>query len=628
MKKDRASVKCSPWKRSLSVMLAGVLCVSMVPAAAFASDADEGHVAQIASIDSNNAQPQTSSIAIEENDAGIAAQATTAVMDVLVVSGVKNYTDAYEVLRLVNAERAKEGLKPLVMDKDLLEAAMTRAVEQMYCFDHTRPDGSSWSTVSSKAFAENIAMGQTTPESVVQTWMDSAGHRANIMNASYTTLGVGAINVKGSSSLWWVQLFGVDQNPTAAAQPANQSFTKRCAVATDRLVNANFQFRSAYYTVQAGKNVQAEARIINSGWGNMVCPLDPSTFTWSMGDTSIASVNAQGVITGKKAGKTKVWAAIPNTPVKFSVDVTVTAPPQSNNGSSTNKPGSSATTKPSTPTKVTGSWKQSSGRWWYSYSNGTYAKGWKQISGTWYYFNASGWMLTGWQKIGGSWYYLKSSGAMATGWQKVSGSWYYLHSSGAMATGWIQVGGSWYYLNSSGSMLTGWQKIGGSWYYLKSSGAMATGWIQLGGSWYYLKSSGAMATGWLKVGGTWYYLRSSGAMATGWLQLSGKWYYLYSSGAMAHNRWVGNYYFDGSGVMVTSRWVGSYYVGSDGKWIPNYGSSSSIGGGQTDQSIVYWTPSGSVYHTTDKCPALSRSKTIKSGTIAQSGKSRACKDCS
>ncbi|WP_420840396.1 CAP domain-containing protein [Adlercreutzia agrestimuris] len=589
MKKDRTDSLCSFWKRSLSVVLAGVLCVSMVPASAFASDTEEGCVAQVASIDNSKVEPQASSVVIDESNAGIAVQATTAVMNALVVSGVKNYTDAYEVLKLVNIERAKEGLKPLVMDKTLLEAAMTRAVEQMYCFDHTRPDGSSWSTVTDKAAAENIAMGQPTPASVMQSWMNSAGHRASIMNPNYTTLGVGAISLEGSSTLWWVQLFGTEKNPTAAAQPANQSFTKRCAVATDKLVNANFQFRSAYYTVEVGKKVQAEARFINSGWDRMVCELDPATFTWSMSDPAIASVNAQGIITGKKAGKTKVWAAIPNTPVKFSLDVTVTAPPQSgNNGSSTNKPGSSASTKPSTPAKVTGSWKQSSGRWWYSYSNGTYAKGWKQISGTWYYFNTSGWMLTGWQKLGGSWYYLKSSGAMATGWQKVGSSWYYLRSSGAMATGWIQVGGTWYYLNSSGSMLTGWQKIGGAWYYL----------------------------------------RSSGAMATGWLQLSGKWYYLYSSGAMAFNRWVGNYYFDGSGVMVTSRWVGNYYVGPDGRWIPNYGSSASNSGSQTDQSIVYWTPNGSVYHNSKGCPALSRSKVIQSGTIAQSGKSRACKDCS
>ena len=70
-----------------------------------------------------------------------------------------------------------------------------------------------------------------------------------------------------------------------------------------------------------------------------------------------------------------------------------------------------------------GTWRQSSGKWWYAYSGGSYATGWQQINGTWYYFDGSGWMKTGWQKVGGAWYYLKSSGAMATGWAKVGGTW-------------------------------------------------------------------------------------------------------------------------------------------------------------------------------------------------------------
>lgn len=235
----------------------------------------------------------------------------------------------------------------------------------------------------------------------------------------------------------------------------------------------------------------------------------------------------------------------------------VTAP---KGGTTTNKP--SATTKPSTTTKpsqtqtptqsqkVNGTWKKSGNRWWYAYSNGSYARGWKQIDNKWYCFDASGWMLTGWAKIGGSWYYLNSSGAMVTGWLKINSTWYYLNSSGAMLTGWAQVGGKWYYLNSSGVMATGWTKVSGSWYYLNSSGVMCTGWQKIGSSWYFLKSSGAMATGWAQVGG--------------------KWYYLNSSGVMQSSKWIsGTYWVGSNGVMATNTWVdgGRYYVGGNGAWI-------------------------------------------------------------
>ena len=122
----------------------------------------------------------------------------------------------------------------------------------------------------------------------------------------------------------------------------------------------------------------------------------------------------------------------------------------------------------------TGSWIQSSGRWWYRHNNGSYtSNGWELINGKWYHFDRSGWMQTGWVQSSGSWYYLNNSGAMQTGWAKVGNSWYYLNGSGAMQTGWVKSSGSWYYLNSSGSMQTGWFTVSGKWYYAYSSGALA-----------------------------------------------------------------------------------------------------------------------------------------------------------
>ncbi len=117
-----------------------------------------------------------------------------------------------EVINLVNAERAKEGLPSLTMDKKVQAAAQVRAMECEQLFSHTRPNGTSFVTalqeqnVSYRRAGENIAWGQRTPEQVVTGWMNSAGHRANIMNPHFTTIGVGYYqNTAGTN--YWSQLF-------------------------------------------------------------------------------------------------------------------------------------------------------------------------------------------------------------------------------------------------------------------------------------------------------------------------------------------------------------------------------------------------------------------------------------
>lgn len=117
-----------------------------------------------------------------------------------------------QVVTLVNIERAKEGLSPLTVDARVQAAAMVRAKECERLFSHTRPDGSSFATalkeqnVSYRSAGENIAWGQQTPKEVVTAWMNSSGHRANIMNPNFTTIGAGYYeNARGTD--YWCQLF-------------------------------------------------------------------------------------------------------------------------------------------------------------------------------------------------------------------------------------------------------------------------------------------------------------------------------------------------------------------------------------------------------------------------------------
>ena len=116
------------------------------------------------------------------------------------------------VVDLVNVERTKEGLSPLTVNKKVQAAAQVRAKECEQYFSHTRPNGSSFATalreqgVTYRNTGENIAWGQRTPEEVVTAWMNSAGHRKNIMNPNFTTIGVGYYeNARGTD--YWCQLF-------------------------------------------------------------------------------------------------------------------------------------------------------------------------------------------------------------------------------------------------------------------------------------------------------------------------------------------------------------------------------------------------------------------------------------
>lgn len=119
-----------------------------------------------------------------------------------------------KVVELVNAERSKNGLKPLTMNTELSKVATVKSQDMAKnnYFDHNSPTyGSPFDMmkkfgISYKTAGENIAMGQTSPEQVMQGWMNSPGHRANILKASFTQIGVGVAK-NSSGRLYWTQQF-------------------------------------------------------------------------------------------------------------------------------------------------------------------------------------------------------------------------------------------------------------------------------------------------------------------------------------------------------------------------------------------------------------------------------------
>lgn len=124
-------------------------------------------------------------------------------------SGVLNYES--EVVRLVNEIRVKNGLKELKENWELSRVARYKSqdMKDNNYFSHTSPVyGSPFNMIknfgiSYKSAGENIAKGQSTPQAVVNAWMNSSGHRANILNASFTEIGVGYVE----NGRYWTQMF-------------------------------------------------------------------------------------------------------------------------------------------------------------------------------------------------------------------------------------------------------------------------------------------------------------------------------------------------------------------------------------------------------------------------------------
>nr|WP_238457309.1 CAP domain-containing protein [Litchfieldia salsa] len=114
-----------------------------------------------------------------------------------------------QVVQLVNQERAKAGLKPLTHRADLKNVAHKKAQDMINSnyFSHTSPNyGSPFQMlktfgISYQSAGENIAKGQKTPKEVMNAWMNSPGHRANILKPEYDSIGVGFYHSA------WVQMF-------------------------------------------------------------------------------------------------------------------------------------------------------------------------------------------------------------------------------------------------------------------------------------------------------------------------------------------------------------------------------------------------------------------------------------
>lgn len=150
----------------------------------------------------------------ELNPAGGAQQTPSYITGPVAVAATAAESEyAYQVLAIMNQIRAENGLSALTTTQELMNTAQMRAEEITVSFSHDRPDGSSCFTafsqngVSYRAAGENIAAGQNNPQYVMDCWMNSAGHRANILNPAFNHVGIGCNYSNDYYGIYWAENF-------------------------------------------------------------------------------------------------------------------------------------------------------------------------------------------------------------------------------------------------------------------------------------------------------------------------------------------------------------------------------------------------------------------------------------
>ena len=232
-------------------------------------------------------------------------------MEKLPVKVKYDYSAAFDVVKRVNSERSKRGLKALTMDKRMISGSMLRAAELAIAFSHTRPSGRDFNTVcydSKQGYimmGENIAAGQTSSKSAMTSWMNSQGHKENNLTSGYTGIGVGAVVVNGVH--YWVQNFSTTTVQKASASSyKNKSANVNVEVTKEQAGNL-FYINPLYsFNVKKGASRNISYSISN---GFVDVPLVASGMKYTVYTPSVCKVSSSGKVTGLKAGKTKIKVA-------------------------------------------------------------------------------------------------------------------------------------------------------------------------------------------------------------------------------------------------------------------------------------------------------------------------------
>lgn len=238
------------------------------------------------------------------------------------VSSQEYYSEAFEVLELVNEEREKEGLSALTMDRDLLEAAMLRGSELGLCFGHIRPINEDCFTACDKMYGENIAAGQGSAAAVMDSWMNSEGHRGNILKEDYQSIGIGAVIINDVP--YWVQCFGFDEADSVSEGAYTDSAAFRDIQFAPDFEELDYGISIDRTTLDVGETASVQF-YFNNGFSTTT--IEPEYLGYQTSDNLVCTVS-DGEIKAVGSGSADITVSLPKSPdVAFSNTITVNGKP-------------------------------------------------------------------------------------------------------------------------------------------------------------------------------------------------------------------------------------------------------------------------------------------------------------
>ena len=237
------------------------------------------------------------------------------VLTTIKIDGYFDYQKANEVLTIVNKERANNGLSALKMDRSLLETAMQRAAESSIYWDHIRPDGSYCFTANSKMTRENIAYGAWTAEQVMNMWMNSSGHKANILSSDSKSIGIGCFNYNGVN--YWVQCFG-ENEAEGTTITENKNATSKINIEADYV---DLRLERSSMELKIGESQYNVIENYECSYGLQLVKLNADSAIWKSSNEKIATVDDYGNVKGITPGKVTISAIIGEMELTYEVTI-------------------------------------------------------------------------------------------------------------------------------------------------------------------------------------------------------------------------------------------------------------------------------------------------------------------
>lgn len=266
------------------------------------------------------------------------------------ITGKYSQTEARTMLNTINSFRTgssawywnadnttkttASGLGKLTYDYNLEQIAMKRAMETAVYWDHVRPNGQSFNTMTvngTVAYAENLAAGTSlnTAASAFAEWKEddadyaNQGHRRTMLNSSYSAVGIACVYYNGC--YYWVQEYGFANSGAAQITAKNDNVSESIEIA-----NANVSSRKISVSVDAisigyGSSTElptAELKISTpESWLQRLCPVTTGEYTWTVKNTSYAEIS-DGKLIAKKCGTTSISTTISGMTVTIPVTIT------------------------------------------------------------------------------------------------------------------------------------------------------------------------------------------------------------------------------------------------------------------------------------------------------------------